>query len=61
MTMAGCKEITPQNNGGDTDTLWNLPKNDFDVLREADYKSLTQNYDDHVLENRDLTFGTSVY
>ncbi|HZK93861.1 MAG TPA: CocE/NonD family hydrolase [Prolixibacteraceae bacterium] len=52
----GCTTSSRQNEQSKTDTLWRLPKNDLNTLPAASYPSLTQVYDNHALENRDVTF-----
>lgn len=45
-----------QNEQGKTDTIWKLPKFDLKALPEASHTTLTQIYNDYMLENRDVTF-----
>lgn len=52
----GCTSSNRQNEQNKTDSVWSLPKSDVNTLPEASYKTLTQVYDDYMLENRDLTF-----
>ncbi|MEO6289475.1 MAG: hypothetical protein ABIO76_06120, partial [Ginsengibacter sp.] len=52
---AGCTSSDRQNTQSKTDSLWRLPKTDLNILSEANYNTLTQVYDNYMLENRDVT------
>ncbi|MDP4284270.1 MAG: acetylxylan esterase [Bacteroidota bacterium] len=51
-----CKIVSGQNKQNYIDKFWNLPGNDLKTLPGGNYKSLTTIYDDHMLNNRDVTF-----
>jgi dienelactone hydrolase len=48
--------VNAQNKISDKSTSSSFPKNDWNLLPSANYESLTQVYDSHDLENRDVTF-----
>lgn len=56
ISITGCTSMKTQQKKSNTNTTWKLPEIDPDSLPEADYRSLTQIYNDHSLANRDLTF-----
>ncbi|WP_051084324.1 alpha/beta hydrolase family protein [Segetibacter koreensis] len=51
----GCASSVRQNEQSKTDSMWSLPKSNLNTLPGASYKTLTQVYDDYMLENRDVT------
>lgn len=57
MSLIGCTGVdTQQQQHGETEPLWRLPRVDLHSLPQATHKSLTQVYSDYSLVNRDVTF-----
>jgi hypothetical protein len=51
----GCTSSNGQNEQSKTNSQWRLPKTDLNILPDASYNTLTQVYDNYMLENRDVT------